>query len=297
MHVLVAGASGLIGRALTPRLAAAGHRVTRLVRTEGPPGGPTRFWDPDTSTLDAEALQDVDAVVHLGGVSIGGIWTPRRKAAIRNSRVRSTRLIADRIFDGPRRPSVFIHASAVGIYGNRGDQVLTETSAPGKGFLADLCRDWEGASMPARDAGVRVVHVRTGLVLTPRGGVLRTMLPAFRMGVGGRLGSGRQWMPWIGLDDLVEVYVRALTDASLQGAVNAVAPEQVTNTEFTHALGRAVQRPTFLDVPEFALRLLPGRMAQEALLASERVLPEVLMRSGFTFRKPTLAGVLATLAR
>jgi len=293
MHVLVAGASGLVGHALTPRLAVAGHRVTRLIRTEGPPGGPTRYWNPDAGSLDPEALQDVDAVVHLGGVSVGALWTPRRKAAIRNSRVRSTRLIADRVSDGPRRPSVFIHASAVGIYGNRGDQVLTEISPPGSGFLADLCRDWEAASMPARDAGVRVVHVRTGLVLTERGGVLRTMLPAFRLGVGGRLGSGRQWMPWIGLEDLVEVYALALADASLKGAVNAVAPEQVTNEEFTRALGRALKRPTFMNVPAFALRLLPGRMADEALLASERVLPEALMQAGFRFRQPTLAGALA----
>jgi uncharacterized protein (TIGR01777 family) len=295
MHVLVAGASGLVGRALTPRLAADGHRVTRLIRTEGPPGGPTRFWDPDAGRLEAHVLEDVDAVVHLGGVSVGSLWTQRRKAAIRNSRVRSTRLLADAISNASKKPSVFIHASAVGYYGDRGDEVLTETSTPGRGFLADLCRDWEAASAPARDAGVRVVHVRTGLALTPRGGVLRSMLPAFRLGLGGRLGSGRQWMPWIGLEDLVDVYVGALADDSLRGAVNAVAPEQVTNADFTRALGRALKRPTFLNAPKFALRMLPGRMGKEALLASTRVLPEVLMRIRFRFHQPTLAGALAAL--
>jgi uncharacterized protein (TIGR01777 family) len=299
MHVLISGASGLIGSALVPCLAVNGHRVTRLIRSPGRADGDVRVWDPAAGVLETETLADVDAIVHLGGANVGAIWTPRKKRELRSSRVRSTRLLADRLSDLARskRPPVFVHASAVGYYGDRGDEILTESSAPGRGFLPDLCRDWEAAAQPAGDAGSRVVHVRTGLVLSRHGGVLHAMLPAFRLGLGARLGDGTQWMPWIALDDVAQVYMRAITDDSLRGPVNAVAPEQVQNTEFTHAVAAQVGRRVRLAAPAFALRLLPGRMADEALLASERVMPEALRRAGFGYQYPTLPAALAAALR
>jgi hypothetical protein len=299
MHVLIAGASGLIGSALVPRLAAGGHKVTRLVRAPARADEGARLWDPAGGALDAGALSDVDAVVHLGGASIGSLWTPGKKLELRSSRVRSTRLIADRISDLARtkRPPVFVHASGAGYYGDRGDEILTESSPPGHGFLPDLCRDWEAASKPAKDAGARVVHVRTGLVLSRHGGVLGAMLPAFRLGLGARLGDGAQWMPWISLEDVAQVYVKALTDDSLQGPVNAVAPETVRNAEFTRAVGALVERPARLAAPAFVLRLLPGGMADEALLASERVVPEALLRTRFPYRHASLPEALAAAMR
>lgn len=282
--------------ALVARLEKEGCRVTRLLRGRAKGGGDVRVWDPDAGQLDARVFERTQAVVHLGGANIGTLWTRGHKEAIRNSRVRSTRLLAERIAELPNPPAVFVHASAVGYYGNRGQEVLTEESSAGTGFIPDLVRDWEAASMPAQDAGVRVVRVRCGLVLTPRGGLLRAMLPLFNLGLGGRLGLGRQWMPWIALEDVVEVYVRAIRDESIRGAVNAVAPEQVTNEEFTKTLGKVVHRPTFFDVPDFVLRLLPGHMADEALLASERVVPKALESLGLDFHHPTLRGALEAKA-
>jgi len=296
---MVAGASGLIGGALVPRLTAAGHRVTRLVRHPARARDGERVWDPASGALEVETISDADAIVHLGGANLGTLWTPRKKRQLRSSRVRSTRLLADRISDLARssRPPVFVHASAVGYYGDRGDDVLTESSSPGRGFLPDLCRDWEAASQPAGAAGSRVVHVRTGLVLSRHGGVLHAMLPAFRLGLGARLGDGTQWMPWIALDDVAQVYTRAITDDSLRGPVNAVAPEPVQNTEFTRAVAAQVGKRARLAAPGFALRLLPGRMADEALLASERVMPEALRRVGFVYQYPTLPAALAAALR
>lgn len=291
MHVLMAGASGLIGTALAPRLESEGHRVTRLVRSE-PRSKDERAWNPGAGQLDADVLRGVDAVVHLCGASLASLWTKRRKDEMRNSRVRSTRLLAERIAEANPRPKAFVHASATGYYGSRGDEMLTEESPSGSGFLADLCREWEAASAPAQDAGVRVVHIRTAPVLSGNGGMLGAMLPAFRLGLGGRLGSGRQWMPWIALDDIAAIYARALSDESIHGPVNAVAPEQVTNGAFTRNLGRAVHRPVFLPVPALLLRLLPGGMGREALLASERVVPEVLERKDFPFEYGELENAL-----
>lgn len=301
MHVLISGSSGFLGSALIPRLAREGHRVTRLVRPrtrrdarDASEAG-AREWAPESGALDPRVFEDVDAVIHLGGASIGSLWTRKRKEALRTSRIRTTRLLAERIAAAAKRPSVFVHASAVGYYGDRGDEVLTESSAPGTGFLANLCRDWEAASMPAQDAGTRVVRLRTGLVLSPLGGVLPVMMRPFRFGLGGPLGSGRQWISWIGLEDEVGVYLRALADPGLRGAVNAVAPEPVTNAAFTKALARALRRPAFLRVPAFAIGWLPGGMGKETLLTSERVVPRSLIEAGFTFETPTLEQALATV--
>lgn len=298
MHVLVGGSSGLIGSALVPRLRSLGHRVTRLVRAS-PAGEGSVSWNPRAGTLDPRALDDVDAVVHLGGVSLaGGLWTARRKEALRASRVDTTSLLARTMADAsPRRPSVFVQSSAVGYYGDRGDEILSESSAAGTGFLADLCRAWEAASRPAEEAGVRVVRVRSGLVLSPRGGVLGTLAPLFRIGLGGRVGSGRQWTAWITLDDAVEVYARMVADPSFRGAVNAVAPEPATNAEFTRALGRALRRPTPFPVPAFLLRLALRGMAEETILSSQRVVPSRLLSAGFAFRDPALEPALAALFR
>jgi uncharacterized protein len=299
MHVLISGSSGFLGSALARRLTAGGHRVTRLVRGQArgrdPEAGDARAWAPDSGALDPRVFDGVDAVIHLGGASIGSLWTRRRKELLRTSRIGTTRLLAERIAEAEAPPRVFVHASAVGYYGDRGDDVLTEASPPGAGFLADLCRDWEAASMPAQDAGARVVRVRVGLVLDAGGGVLPVLLRPFRLGLGGRVGSGRQWMPWIALEDATAIYARALTDERLRGAVNAVAPQAVTNAELTRALARAVGRPAILPVPAFLIRMLPGGMGRETLLASERVVPAALLESGFEFERPTLEKALATI--
>ncbi|MGE5174974.1 MAG: TIGR01777 family oxidoreductase [Hyphomicrobiales bacterium] len=295
MHVVVSGSSGLVGGALVPLLRARGHRVTRLVR-RAPAGEGAATWDPDKGALDPATLEGVDAVVHLGGVSIaGGVWTPGRKRRILESRVGSTSLLARTMAGAARRPSVFVHSSGSNYYGDRGDEILSESSPPGHGFLADVCRAWEEASRPAMDAGVRVVHLRTGLVMSARGGVLAALAPIFRLGLGGRVGSGRQWMPWIALDDLTLAIARAVEDASLRGAVNAVAPEPATNADFTRALGRALRRPTSFPVPAFLVRLLPGGMGEETLLGSQRIVPARLLSAGFAFRHPSLEETLAAL--
>jgi hypothetical protein len=300
MNVLISGASGLIGSSLAPRLTAAGHSVSRLVRQghdgarRGEGAAASVRWDPDAGILDPARLAGVEAVVHLSGENIaGGRWTRKRRERIRNSRVRTTRLLADTLSRLQPPPAVFIHASAVGYYGDRGDEVLTEASGPGSGFLADLCRDWEAASMPAQDAGIRVVRFRIAPVLSRRGGMLAAILPLFRLGLGGRLGSGRQWMSWIAIEDLLAIMDRALSDGSMRGSINAVSPEPVRNAEFTRALGRAVRRPAVLPAPGFALRMALGAMGQELLLASQRVVPETLQRSaGFQFTRPRLEDAL-----
>lgn len=292
MRILVTGASGLVGAALVPALVAAGHRVTRLVRVQ--PRGSDEFrWDPDSGLLDPAALADCEAVIHLAGAGIAaGRWTRRRKARIRESRVAGTRLLATGIARAIPSPRSMICASAVGYYGDRGEQVLDEASGPGEGFLAGLTREWEAAAEPASRAGIRVVHLRLGMVLSRDGGALPRLLLPFGLGLGGPFGSGRQWLSWIALDDLIAAFGHALTTTDLNGPVNAVTPDPVTNREFARTLGRALGRPSWLRAPAWALRLLLGEMGEDLLLASQRVIPERLLASGFQFQQPELDGAL-----
>lgn len=293
--ILVTGASGLVGTALVARWRARGRPVRTLVRRR--PAAPGEFfWDPVRGELDPAALAGVGAVVHLAGENIAaGRWTARRKAAIRASRVEPTRLLAAACAARPERPAVFIGASATGIYGDRGDERLDESAAPGAGFLADVCAAWEAALAPAAAAGIRTVALRTGVVLTPSGGALAKMLPLFRLGLGGRLGSGRQWFSWIALGDLLGAIEHVLDAPDVAGPVNSVAPGAVTNAEFTAALAAALRRPAFLPAPAFALKLALGEMAEAALLAGARVEPRRLLASGFVFRWPQLAPALRHL--
>ena len=299
MIVAVTGASGLVGSALRRALAAQGHDVLPLVRGAPPaPGERVVRWDPAAGTLAAADLEGVDAVVHLAGERIAGRWTAAKKARIRDSRVRSTALLAGTLARLARPPRVLVSASAVGWYGDRGDEILTEGSPPGTGFLAEVCREWEAATGPAALVGIRVAHLRIGMVLSRRGGGLAALLPAFRLGLGGAVGRGVQWMSWIALDDLVGALVHALGADTLAGPVNAVAPHPVTNREFTRTLGRVLRRPAFLPFPALAARLLLGEMANALLLASVRALPLRLTASGYAFEHPQLDGALrAELAR
>jgi uncharacterized protein (TIGR01777 family) len=293
-RILVTGASGLIGRALVPFLTTGGHAVTRLVR--GRPGEGEVAWDPARGALDAAALPALDAAVHLAGESIAdGRWTTAKKRRILESRVASTRLVAETLAALPHRPRVLVCASAIGIYGDRGAEVVDERAAPGTGFLADVCRAWEAAADPARAAGIRVVHVRFGVVLSAAGGALATMLLPFRMGLGGVVGAGTQYLSWIALDDAVGAVHVALAREALAGPLNAVAPHPVTNREYTRTLGAVLGRPTVVPLPAFAARLALGEMADALLLASTRVEPRVLREAGYAFRFPDLEPALRHL--
>lgn len=295
MHILITGASGLIGSALVPSLVDAGHRVTRLSRSQPPPGENAMRWDPMGGPLDPNALAGVEAVVHLAGETIAQRWTPAVKSRIRESRVKGTATLCEALAGMPTPPKVLVSASAIGYYGDRGDELLTEASAMGRGFLAEVCRDWEAATEPALRRGVRVVPLRFGIVLSPAGGALAKMLPPFRLGIGGMLGNGRQYLSWIALDDVVGGIQHALLTESLQGATNAVSPKPVTNQEFTKTLGTVLGRPTVFPMPAFAARLMFGEMADELLLASTRVQPAKLEASGYRFRYPDLTAALRYL--
>ena len=290
MKVAVSGASGLIGSALVPSLRSSGHEVVRLVRRE--PASPDEArWDPAAGELDRSALQGVDAIVNLSGENLGRRWTDVRKREILDSRVRSTALLARTAAALPPRPSVLVVASAVGYYGDRGDEILTEESSAGTGFLADVVRAWEAAADPAREAGVRVAHLRQGIVLATEGGALKQMLLPFKLGVGGRVGSGRQWWSWVSLDDVVAAYRYAL-ETDVKGAFNVTAPNPATNEQFTKALGKALRRPTLIPTPGFGIRALFGEMGDAMLLGGQRVLPGRLLDAGFEFSEPTLEGAL-----
>ncbi|OBG64354.1 TIGR01777 family protein [Mycobacterium sp. E1715] len=294
LTVAVTGASGLVGSALTAFLSTGGHRVIRLVRRPAR-GDDEREWDPDDP--DPGLFDRVDAVIHLAGASIAGRFTDKHRHAIRDSRIGPTRRLAEALGRANDRPAVLISASAIGYYGSdRGDEVLTEDSDRGGGFLADVVADWEAATEPAEQSGVRVVRVRTGIVQSPRGGTLKLMRPLFSAGLGGRLGDGRQWLSWIGIDDLVDIYHRALWDRALSGAVNAVAPQPVRNSEYTTTLARVVHRPAVLPVPSLGPRVLLGEQgARELACASQRVLPHKLSAQGHRFRQPDLDQALRHL--
>jgi uncharacterized protein len=292
MEIAVTGASGLIGSALVAALTAAGHRVARVVRTQPPAGSADIYWNPDTAYVDTIRLSGKDAVVHLAGETIAERWTPEKKKRIQRSRAPATQLIAEAVRQAAIPPKILVSASAIGYYGDRGEEVLREQSAPGKGFLADVCRDWEAATEVASRAGIRVVHLRTGIVLSKKGGALAKMLPPFRLGAGGKIGSGKQYMSWITLDDHVAAILHLVQTRSLQGPVNLVAPNPVTNLEFTKTLGKVLARPTVAPLPAFAVRLMFGEMGEELLLSSQRVEPAQLLASGYSFRYPQLEPAL-----
>jgi uncharacterized protein len=290
LTVAIAGAGGLVGAHLCDYLAGAGHRVLRLVRR--PAATPDEIaWNPDQGTLDPAALEGVDAVVNLCGASLATIWTKRRKDALRDSRVRSTRTLAETMRSMERPPTVFVSASAVGFYGSRGDESLTEDCPAGRGFLADLCSEWEAAAQGPEAHGVRVVRLRFGLVLTASGGALATMLPVFRAGLGGRVGDGRQWWSWVALDDALGAVECAIHDDGLRGAVNVVAPGAVTNRDFTRLLARSLRRPALLEAPRSVVAALGG-MPDEMLLASQRVVSARLRERGYRFAFPDLETAL-----
>ncbi len=307
MKVLVSGSSGLVGTALVEALGRDAHTVARLVRTEGAarkaalgPGQPATEvrWDPVSGELDAAAAEGADAVVHLAGASIAERrWSGARKRLLRASRVDATRHVVSALAKLARPPQVFLSASAVGYYGDRGDEELTEQSGPGNDFLAGLARDWEAEAARAEQFGARTVMLRFGVILSLRGGALPRMLTPFRLGLGGRLGSGKQWMSWVTLNEIVEIIRYALVTPHVRGPVNAVAPRPVRNAEFTATLGKVLRRPAIFPAPAVALRLALGEMADGALLASQRVLPRKLQQLGYSFQQPELGPALSALLR
>jgi len=291
MRIVVGGASGLIGSALVPALRDDGHDVVRLVRR--PPAGSDEVpWDPAAGALDPASLEGVDAVVNLSGANLDRRWTERTKREILESRTKTTRLLATVAAGLDPRPSAFLCAGGTGVYGNRGDEILTEESAPGDGFLADVMSQTEASSLPAREAGIRVVHFRQGIVLSRDGGALRRMLPFFRAGIGGPVGSGSQWWSWTSLDDVVSAY-RLVLAGEITGPVNLTAPNPVTSRQFAKALGRALRRPAVLPAPALGIKLLFGEKGEEVLLFGQRALPARLLDAGFEFSAPTIDVALA----
>lgn len=292
MQIAVTGASGLVGSALVRSLESEGHSVRRLVRSVG--NGPDSFpWDPQHGRIDPDAINGTDAVVHLAGANIAaGRWTEARRRLIRDSRVHGTRLIARAIADARVKPRVLVSASAIGYYGDRGEDLIDESATSGSGFLAKVCEEWELAARDASAAGVRVVWLRTGIVLSPKGGALGRLLPVFRAGLGGPISDGRMWMSWITIDDLVRAIGHLIADVRLEGPVNAVTAAPVMNREFSKALGKAVRRPAFFRIPAWVLRLALGQMADEAVLASARVHPRRLLESAFEFKHPEIGPAL-----
>ncbi len=294
-RILVSGVSGPIGAALLPFLQTNGYEVTRLVR--GPTAGARQIsWDPAKS-ISPDAVSGFDAVIHLAGESIVGRWTAAKKTKIHDSRVVGTRNLAQALAEARERPHAFICSSAIGYYGDRGEEVLNEKSSPGTGFLPDVCREWEASTQPAGDAGIRTVQLRTGVVLSPQGGALGKMLTPFKMGVGGRIGDGRQWMSWIDVLDMVGAIHYILNTELLRGPVNMVAPNPVTNAEFTSTLASVLSRPAILPMPAFAVKLAFGEMGETVLLGSQRVEPAQLIASGYTFRFSELRASLENLLK
>ena len=295
MRIAITGVTGLIGSALKPHLESLGHEVVRVVRSN--PSGTDISWSPADGRIDPHALDGIDAVVHLAGAGIGDKrWTDDYKRELLESRTKTTTLLSETIASADNGPSVFLSGSAIGIYGARGDEQLNEQSAPGDGFLADICVEWEAATAPAEAAGARVVHLRTGIVLSAKGGALKKQLPLFKFGLGGKMGSGTQWQSWISIDDEVAAITHLLT-ANTSGAVNLTAPNPVTNAEFTDTLGDVLHRPTFLPIPKFGPKLLlGGELADNLLFSGQRVVPAILEADQeFTFQHADLSTALHAL--
>jgi len=286
-RILVSGVSGPIGAALVPSLETSGAGIARLTRAGASlsPAPATEIipWDP-AKPIAPEAVSGFDAVIHLAGESIIGRWSTAKKRRIRDSRVVGTRNLAEALAQAKNKPQVFVCSSAIGYYGNRGDEVLNETSAPGTGFLAEVCREWEAATKPAADAGIRTVQIRTGIVLSPKGGALAKMLTPFKMGLGGNIGNGRQWMSWIDVEDMIGAIRHILKTDLVRGPVNMVAPKPVTNAEFTRTLASVLSRPAIFPVPSLVVKLAFGEMGKTVLLAGQRVEPAQLVTSGYPFR-------------
>jgi len=294
MKILVTGSTGLVGTRLVPALRNERHEVIRLVRDRAKATGDAAFWDPKTGEIDPAALAGCDAAVNLAGASIAGVrWTEKRKREIRESRVDATRTIATALAGLQPRPKVLVNASAIGFYGSRGDQRLDEASSTGSGdFLSSVCRDWESAAAPAVAAGIRTVFCRFGVILSREGGALKQMLTPFKLGLGGKIGSGQQYMSWVAIDDVIGAILHCLATPSIAGPVNVVTPGPVTNAEFTKTLGKTLKRPTVLPMPAFAARLAFGQMGQELLLGSQRVYPTQLLEARYMFKYPQLEGAL-----
>ena len=299
MKILINGASGLIGRALCQSLTAGGHTVIALSRSPAKPPSlavaQVQQWDYHQGVIPSAALAEVEAVVNLAGESIvARRWSDEQKRIIRDSRVVTTRNIVESLRQLAARPNVFVSGSAVGFYGDRGDEEVDETSPPGRGFMSEICQEWESEAARATELGVRVVQVRTGVVFSTEGGALQKMLTPFKLGIGGPLGSGRQWFPWIHIDDIVGIFKHAILTASLAGPVNGTAPQAVTNAKFTRELGKVLHRPAFLPVPKVGMRILMGEMS-EVLFVSQRVMPNATSASGYKFQFPSLAPAIEDL--
>jgi len=297
MKIVVSGSTGLIGSPLVAALQGRAHDVARLVRRPGSTADRELLWDPERGTVDRAGLEGADAVIHLAGENVFGRWTEAKKQRIRDSRVNGTRLLSDTLASLQRPPATLLAASAIGYYGDRGDEAVSEQSAPGDDFLAQVAREWEGATASAAAAGIRVVNMRFGVVMTPKGGALGKMLPPFRLGLGGPISSGKQYVSWIALDDVINAILHVLDRTNLSGPVNLTAPTPVTNREFATTLGKVLGRPALVPVPAFALRMAFGAEGAAMLQSGQRVLPERLRASGFTFSfdkiEPALRSLLA----
>jgi len=296
LNILISGAGGLIGSGLVPFLTAGGHHVTRLVRRPAASEKNEVCWDPASGHLNPDDIEGTDTVIHLSGENIGtGRWTEGKRKKIIESRTKSTRLIAETMTKLSPMPRVLVCASAIGWYGNRGNTVLTEKDVPGNDFISHVCEEWEKAAVPAVEKGIRVVFMRIGVVLTPAGGALGKVLPLFKLGIGGKAGTGSQYMSWIGTDDVIGAVYHVISDDRIHGPVNTVSPNPVTNLGYTETLGRVLSRPTLLPVPAAAIKLAFGRMGREILLSGARVMPDRLLETGYRFRNPDLEGALRHL--
>ncbi|MCA9035029.1 MAG: TIGR01777 family oxidoreductase [Planctomycetaceae bacterium] len=293
MTVAISGATGLVGQALSLRFQSRGDRVLSITRRDGDGFDDSVRWDPSTGLVNPARLEGIDAVVHLAGENIaGGRWTDSLKKRLRSSRIQGTRSLVESLSKLKHRPRTLVCASAIGYYGDRGDAALTEDASAGNGFLPDLCRDWEAEAIKAEELGMRVVCVRIGIVLSPKGGALAKMMLPFKAGVGGNIGAGDQFWSWIGLNDLARVLEFCVDNQQLTGPVNAVSPNALTNAEFTRNIGAVLHRPTIFPLPAFMAKLVLGEMANELLLASARVVPQKLLKAGFKFEHPELASCL-----